>query len=358
MPWQVTCFLNNAKGLIPFRDQLRRLKRSLCGFEPGAERDAWTIREGIKQINSLRPHVDLHSATVLEVGSGWQPLIPMLFSLAGARRVIMTDLNPLLDLVSFRASVKSLVANEAVIQSELGIDPAHLQEFVREARADGKLDEVLGRLRMEYRAPCDMRQSGMAPGSVDVVVSRAVLEHIPPEVIQGIFIETARILKPGGITCHLIDNSDHWEHVDHSLSRINFLKYSDAAFRLTYISDLHYQNRLRHSQYRQMLDKAGLEVVVEETEVDDKAQASLQKMTLAPRFRQFSEVDLATITSFYIARPAAAVAEAAPAGAQWQASLSAAAAAAGSGTRPTFHRPPAASSGDTSPQPSRPATHD
>lgn len=306
MPWQVTCFLNNAKGLIPFRDQLRRLKRSVCGFEPGADRDAWTIREGIKQINSIRPHIDMQSATILEVGSGWQPLIPMLYSLAGARQVIMTDLNPLLDLVSFVASLKSLEANTAVIQSELGVSAAAVSDFVRAGRAGGTLNELLPKLRMQYRAPCDMQRSGMSAGSVDAVMSRAVLEHIPPQVIQGIFNETARILKPGGVTCHIVDNSDHWEHVDHSLSRVNFLKYSDGLFRLTYISDLHYQNRLRHSQYRQMLEKAGLAVVAEESEIDDKARSSLREMTVAPRFRQFSEDDLATITSFYLARPAAA----------------------------------------------------
>ena len=72
------------------------------------------------------------------------------------------------------------------------------------------------------------------------------------------------------LACHLVDHSDHWEHNDKSLSRVNFLKYSDSFFRWTYIfNSLNYQNRLRHPEYIEMLHKAGFRLVREEHSVDE-----------------------------------------------------------------------------------------
>ena len=75
--------------------------------------------------------------------------------------------------------------------------------------------------------------SDLPDASLDVVTSRAVLEHVPPDVIQDIFNESFRLLNANGLACHIIDNSDHWQHGDLRLSRVNFLRFSDFTFRLT-----------------------------------------------------------------------------------------------------------------------------
>jgi ubiquinone/menaquinone biosynthesis C-methylase UbiE len=53
-------------------------------------------------------------------------------------------------------------------------------------------------LRLEYLAPCDCRRLPMSTGSVDIVLSRVVLEYVPPTVIQGIFREACRVIRPAG----------------------------------------------------------------------------------------------------------------------------------------------------------------
>jgi SAM-dependent methyltransferase len=213
----------------------------------------------------------------------------------------MTDLRPLLHKSSLQATVDSLRANADLIGDELPVDRDALDSFLQSA-CGADLEGSLHRLRLRYLAPCDVRRTTLPSGSVDAVVSRAVLEHIPPEIVRDIFRESARIVRTGGVACHIVDNSDHWEHRDKGISRINFLKYSDAAFRWTCVSGLNYQNRLRHSEYRRMLEDAGFEIERDEKTIDPEALELLERFPVAPRFKRFLKDDLATVTSFFLAR--------------------------------------------------------
>jgi len=164
------------------------------------------------------------------------------------------------------------------------------------------LDDGFRRLRFEYLAPCDCRKLVLPDQSVDIVISRAVLEHIPPQLIQDIFYDSYRLMKPHGLTCHFVDNSDHWQHADNSISRVNFLKFPDAVFRWTYLNGLNYQNRLRHSQYVEMLRNAGFEVLREDKEIDSGSLEALKTLKLDDQFRRFTKDDLAALSSYLLAR--------------------------------------------------------
>jgi SAM-dependent methyltransferase len=302
MRWQARCAIDSAKALLPFQAQLRRLKDRLSPYQSNRDNDITSIAQGIQQVqwvNAVRP---LAGATVLEIGSGWQPMIPMLFSLAGAARVYLTDLNVLLRPDTFAAAVRALRAQRATILDSLS-DTTAAASFDRALREDvgAPLASRLEELRLTYLAPCDCRKLDLPAESLDVVTSRACLEHIPPDVLEEIFCESHRLLKPGGLACHWVDPSDHWEHLDKRLTRINFLKYSDSIFRWTHINPLNYQNRLRHPEYRQMLTAAGFRIVREKREVDHAALGALVHMRLAERFRKFSYEDLATVDSLFLA---------------------------------------------------------
>jgi hypothetical protein len=93
-PWQIRCAIDSAKALLPFQNTLRRLKDRAVGYQRNITQDALTIRDGLTLVNRLG---DLRGVRVLEVGSGWQPMLPILFSLAGAS-VFTTDLHRLIRL--------------------------------------------------------------------------------------------------------------------------------------------------------------------------------------------------------------------------------------------------------------------
>jgi SAM-dependent methyltransferase len=301
MRWQMKCLIDNAKGLIPFQPALRHFKRRVIPYRPALARGAYAIEEGLVQVRWLREFLGtLAGKRILEIGSGWELLLPMLFSLCRAERVYLTDQTALLDRDTLAGGLASFRRNRQRIIDSLQLSP---QEF--DAKFGSNIDSESRFLEANgfvYLAPCDCRSLPLAAASLDAITSRSVFEHIAREVIDDILRESYRLLVPGGLVCHFVDNSDHWEHGDKRISRVNFLRFSDQSFRLTYLNSLNYQNRLRHSEYVEMLRARGFEILKQERNVDPAALEALQRLPLAPRFRQFPAEDLATMDSYLLAR--------------------------------------------------------
>lgn len=301
MRWQMKCVVDNVKGLVPFQAPLRRLKRRVVPYRSSFSRASYAIGEGLVQARWLREAFgSLEGKSILEIGTGWEPLVPMLFSLCGSGRVYLTDQTALLDEHTLAGGLESFRQNRQLI-----LDGLHISQAEFDARFGGSLGSASQFLEAKgfvYLAPCDCRSLPLASASLDAITSRSVFEHIPPPVIEDILKESLRLLTPGGLLCHFIDNSDHWEHVDPKISRVNFLQFSDRAFSLTHLNGLHYQNRLRHSQYLEILQSCGFEVLRAEKRVDAGSVEALKHLSLAPRFQQFPVEDLAAIDSYLLAR--------------------------------------------------------
>jgi len=302
MRWYLRCALDNLKGIIPGQSLLRDCKRRLVPYRACAGRADATIEEGIQLINFVRSSREIDGAACLEVGVGWEPLIPFLFSLCGARKVYMTDLNRLCSPQTVMSAMEALRRNQDTIARELGLDAGALARQLSSAPHD--MDELFHRYRLEYLAPCNCASLPLDDHSLDVVYSRAVLEHVPPAVIERIFVEARRVLNDSGLMCHFIDPSDHLQHHDRSISRIHFLRFSDTAFRIVCLNPLNYHNRLRHSEYVRMLKKTGFEILKEERNIDQPAVVFAKTQKLAPKFRGFPPEDLATVDSFFLAKVA------------------------------------------------------
>jgi hypothetical protein len=225
---------------------LRRAKRWIRPYPTDVPE--WTLEEGLRLIEMLREAgCPVRGAEVLEVGSGWRPIIPLRFGLAGAARVVMIDTQPLMDGAVFAGTVANLGRHAPRISSRLGLEERSVRAVLTAPSAD--LAELLERFRMEYHAPCNLISSPLPDGGFDVVTSRAVLEHVPPVVLRPLLGRVFRLLRAGGWTCHAVDNSDHWSHADGRLSRVNFLRHSDRYFGLfNWFNPLDYQNRLRHPE--------------------------------------------------------------------------------------------------------------
>ncbi len=300
MRWQIKWAKNAAFGLLPFSGTLRRMKRRLRPYQTTIA--SWTLEEGLRQVDLLREvGCELRGAQILEVGTGWQPIIPLLFSLAGASRVVMIDSQRLMDAHTFGGTVQNLVAHAPLISSRLGIDEGTIRDELAKPTAD--LNSLLQKFRLEYSAPCELSSFGLEKQSFDVITSRAVLEHVPPAGLTQLLGSVLHLLKPGGWTCHAIDNSDHWSHNDKRISRVNFLRYSDRWFNfLNRFNPLDYQNRLRHSEYEAMFLNLGFEIVISRSDPEPKALAELKTLPLAPRFQEFKPEDLASLDSYFVAR--------------------------------------------------------
>lgn len=112
-------------------------------------------------------------------------------------------------------------------------------------RLKHKPENFLTEANIVYLVPVDAANTGLPDASVDYNISNTVLEHIPKKDIEQILKEGRRILKDDRIAIHFIDLSDHFQHQDSSITKINFLRYSDENWEKIAGIQLAYCNRLR-----------------------------------------------------------------------------------------------------------------
>lgn len=238
---------------------------------------------------------------VLELGTGWFPVVPVALALGGARYVYTIDRQSLL-----RREQVLAVLEACRRQLERGVvtldSPAAERKLAdllanRDALSCSELLTELG-----IRALVgDAREVPLPSASVDLFVSNTTLEHIPGEVIAGILTEFRRLASARAVMSHLIDMGDHYAQFDRSITVYNFLKYSDRQWR-PFNNTLQYQNRLRLSDHRALHRNAGWEVVEEDN--SSLPVEVLRRVKLAERFRVYDEDELRVYVSWMTSRPA------------------------------------------------------
>jgi SAM-dependent methyltransferase len=247
--------------------------------------------------------IPIQGRVFVEVGSGWYPTLPVCFHLAGASRCLTFDLHRLMDWDLARRMLERLEQHLPRISTQLKIDEAVLRDRLVKLRQAGDMQDFLQRAGIEYHAPADATRTGMPDGSVDVVFSNSVLEHVPGPVIAELMRETRRVLAPGGIALHSVNCGDHYAYFDRSITQMNYLRYSAAQWWI-WNNDLQYQNRLRADDFLQLAREAGLEVVLNHQRPRPELLQAFESFPVASEFRRYSREQLCTTSIDFVARTA------------------------------------------------------
>jgi hypothetical protein len=283
MDWRLKVATQAVLNRVPFGQALRRLKRRHFGYGP----DDANLRETLVHLAQMKAALEaqgrtFEGATVLEIGSGWFPTIPIMLALGGAEQVLMSDLNRHMDEVTFAATLR----------------------FLRRVMPSNSSLEAIGALTdlpIRYLAPFDVDE--IQDGSLDVVVSRTVFEHIPPNDLLRLLKGLRPKLAAGGLMVHLIDHSDHLEHTDKSISKINFLTWSTSKHAFIYFLMQGGENRLRHHEYQGLFEVAGFEVLSASAQIHQPTRQLATTLPLAPPYAALSPDQLAALSSIYVLAP-------------------------------------------------------
>jgi len=298
MKWQFRFIKNALFGILPFPYHLRKIKRKFFPYNLAI--NEWTLELGIRQVEMLESvHCPVRDKTILEIGTGWQPVLPLLFSIAGGKEIITVDIQRLLDRHTLLETIKGLKGYKDLLSRRLGIPAGRIEEMLNiENMKELSEEAIFNKLNIRYLAPYDITAGAMPAQSIDIIMSCQVIEHIPLEVIKKINAASCRILRANGKMCHIIDNSDHWEHDDKSISRLNYLKFSDFHFGIiSNFNPLSFQNRLRHFEYIELYNQSGFKVDSDKSVVNAEALAALKNLKLDPKYKQVKHEDLAILTS-------------------------------------------------------------
>lgn len=218
-------------------------------------------------IKDCQTHGHHSPQTVLEIGAGRDLAVPLALCQLGVKRVIASDVARLAKIDLIRHAARHLAARDIGTWDTL--------------RAYG----------VDYLAPHHVSQDDP---KVDCSCSNEVLEHIPPSQLTGLLRALRSVTR--GITTHSIDYSDHYARSDKTLSRLNFLRYSDEQWQ-KFNSGKQYVNRLRHSDYLRLFREAGF-IIVEEISV----AVDQPDFAVAEQFRGYAPEDLYAIKGRIVAR--------------------------------------------------------
>ena len=311
--WKLKALIQLGLSTLPggqvINDRLQTAMGELRSFDAniGRKVEDWA---GLMSLLASARSRSVEGAALVEIGSGWYPTLPVCFALAGARTVHTVDIVRHFDPSLCKRMIAALEPHLGRIASVADRPEDRIRVSWAAMRDSFDLPSLLAQAGIVYHAPQDARHmSGIADGTLDLVYSNSVLEHIPPDVLDGILSEARRMLGDGDLTLHGVACNDHYAHFDRRISFVNYLQYADRRWRL-YNNDLHYQNRLRARDFLDTAERCGFDVIDHRTAVRPGSREALGSMQIAPEFASYSLEELAITTVDFVARkrqPAAKV---------------------------------------------------
>jgi SAM-dependent methyltransferase len=228
------------------------------------------LTHAIDHIDFYHEHCGVKSYRALELGSGWYPVVPIALFLNGVRDTVSIDISPLMNREAVITCINKYLEWQA--KGQLGkledmIDPERWNQLKSLQAFDGSFDALCRKLRLKLLVT-DARNTGLPADSFDLICSNNTYEHIYPDILVDIMKEFQRVLRPGGVSSHFIDMSDHFAHLDSSISIYNFLRYSSETWSMI-DNSVQPQNRLRKRDYLEMYEKLGISLVDEKDRPGD-----------------------------------------------------------------------------------------
>jgi SAM-dependent methyltransferase len=227
--------------------------------------------------------LDENSRKYYEFGAGWDLTTPITFGLLGFEVICIDKRRLIFNQLIYDTITKF---NKNIEQLPFSIKPMDV------IHKQYQLDYLENKFNFNYTAPLDARNTKFNSDYFALATSTATFEHIPEQDLYFILNETYRILKQGGILSLIIDYRDHWSYFDNSISIYNFLTYSDRAWK-KYNPSLHYQNRLRHKDYLNIISKTNFKIMEDIAELPSKEEIKiLEKLAINNKFKDYSIEEL------------------------------------------------------------------
>lgn len=235
---------------------------------------AWNTFKTYSEITK-KNDIKTEGKVIIEIGSGWLPLMPYFFYYLGKASEVRTyDLNR-------HYQKKNIQKLNALFSERYRVE-------VRE----GERSIFLLPESIHYYPDTNIVNERLTDG--DLIFSRFVLEHLNSKDIEEIHLKLKKELRPGSHIIHLISPSDHRAYIDNSLSLQDFLKYSEEEWERKQ-TRFNYHNRLRLPQYLQVFNRLDLEIVHLTYEVPDKKSEVYRKfknLSLHKDFKNFTDEEL------------------------------------------------------------------
>jgi len=283
--WKLKAIVQKTISFLPQKQRINYWfqKHVTKGVNLSDEYFGYKIEHAADHLRFFRKYgsKDLSSSSVLELGTGWYPVVPIALFLNDLPMVHSLDLSNWTSADNIRTTCQKYGewSTEGRLSEFLDdINPERWQtimELARDERSD--LDQMCEKINL-HRWVGDARKTEFATDSIDLICSNNTFEHIPEAILRDILKEFQRIIKSDGVMSHFIDMSDHFAHFDSSINIYNFLRYDERTWNRI-DNSIQPQNRMRFRDYQDLYEK--LKLPISHTEVRPGSTELLAEIPLA-----------------------------------------------------------------------------
>ena len=306
MRWWVKAGIEWGLAHVPCGQHIHEQLRNRFGEVASLERCSRFQNADCLLKKTLDHTGSLANLHVVELGTGWVPVVPLVYLLAGAKMETY-DVSPLVRRNHFVRCLREIELRIGDYAKTSQVTESFMRERLVLIRNETVLESAATILDGAYRAPVDTRYLPYNDSKVDVVISNLVLQCIPKQLIEGTLRETARILKPGGLAIHRVNLSDEYSNSDPRRGDLEFLRFSNKTWNRFFDHSLKHLNRLRFCEFMELFESCGLKVVQCDKQVDWDSQRLLRKTGVAREFRHFGWEELLTISFDVVLRKPSAI---------------------------------------------------
>jgi hypothetical protein len=247
----------------------------------------------LEVIKNTEKYQSVQNASVVEIGTGWQPIYSLLIYLLGARIIYSYDhvRHVRFDLTTM--IIQCIEKSMDEISEITFVPKSILVKRLKVIKDCSSLEELFSKSNIIYIAPGDASKTDLENDTIDIIFSYAVLEHISKEIIFDLILESKRILKESGFTIHIIGLHDHYADFDKKITKVNFLKFSEFWWAFFNHNKISYHNRLREKQFMKIFEQLGAKVISVENRIDPDDLIELKNMKIDKSFQGMSFEELA-----------------------------------------------------------------
>ncbi len=232
---------------------------------------------------------------MLEIGTGWHPIVPLGLYLSGANCITTIDIRELYNHTTLGQTIEKLVQLNQ--KNEL---KTHLPSLIEERFE--KL--VLLAKDLKTMAPKvflkkfgiigitgDARQALFNLDEFDLVLSDNVLQDIQVDILTQIIQNTKIYAKNNALFSHYMDCIDQFCLFDNNITPYNYLKYTEKKWK-SLNNALQTQNRMRIDFYRNLFANNAFQIV--EEKLTPGNIETLKKIKIDKEFAHIPADQLAT----------------------------------------------------------------
>lgn len=235
----------------------------------------------------------------LELGTGWHPVIPIYLYLAGVKNIYTIDINNHLSKDAYLETITKYIdynqKNKLIEYLDYSQEKLDVLLDIFTNKSQYSIVEIQQKLNI-YSEIMDATKLSFDDNFFQLVHSNNTFEHIYPSVLSSILIGLNRVTSTEGIMSHFIDMTDHYSHMDSTISNFNFLKYSEKEWSLI-DNNIQPMNRWRVNDYEGLYLVNKIDIKKIEKQNGDKSALSEIKLDFSYSNYNFDDL---LVTHTYI----------------------------------------------------------